>query len=266
LTLPSISPPSARLRSNSLRSKLQTQNFVLGTFLQIPSPAVVELLGLAGFDFVVVDCEHGPITVQGTENLIGAALSSGISVVVRPPVCDPPAISQPLDRGAAGVQVPQISTPAMAHLMVHSGKYHPAGMRGLQPYVRSASYRAYGTPEYLAYSNQETVLVAQVEGTEGIANLESILQVEGWDVAFVGPYDLSQSLGIPAQVTHPRVQEAMASAVRLAAKTGKRIGTYCDDAETAIRYREIGVSYLTVSIDSYFLLSGARAVVTKLRP
>ncbi|HKN34866.1 MAG TPA: hypothetical protein VJX16_16620, partial [Terriglobales bacterium] len=64
-----------------MRSKLQTQNFVLGTFLQIPSPAVVELLGLAGFDFVVVDCEHGPITVQGTENLIGAALSSGISVV-----------------------------------------------------------------------------------------------------------------------------------------------------------------------------------------
>jgi 4-hydroxy-2-oxoheptanedioate aldolase len=266
LTLPPTSSPSPRLRSNSLRNKLQTQDFVLGTFLQIPSPAVVELLGLAGFDFVVVDCEHGPIVVQETENLIRAAHSTGISVMVRPPFCDALAISQPLDRGAAGVQVPQISSAAIAQLMVHAGKYHPAGMRGLQPYVRSASYRAYGTTEYIAQANQETVMVAQVEGTEGIANLESILQVEGLDVAFIGPYDLSQSLGIPAQVTHPRVQEAMASAVRLAAKTGKRIGTYCDDVETAIRYRELGVFYLTVSIDSYMLLSGAGSLIARLRP
>jgi 4-hydroxy-2-oxoheptanedioate aldolase len=256
---------SSRLRGNSLKAKLTAQDFVLGTFLQIASPAVVEILGLAGFDFVVIDCEHGPIVVQETENLIRAALSTQISVVVRPPYCDPVAISQPLDRGADGVQVPQISTAHMANVVVQSAKYHPLGMRGLQPYVRSASYRAYATPEYLTQANQETVVVAQVEGSEGIANLESILQVDGLDVAFVGPYDLSQSLGVPAQINHPRVREALASAVRIASNTGKRIGAYCDDLETARQYREAGVSYLTVSIDSYYLLSSARSLVAKLR-
>src|SRR5207245_8895234 len=100
-------------------------------------------------------------------------LLQGLFVVVRLSVCGPPAIPQPLDRGAAGVQVPQISTPSMAHLMVHSGKYHPAGMRGLQPHVRSASYRACGTPEYLAYSSQETVRSEERRvGKEGEAMTE----------------------------------------------------------------------------------------------
>jgi 4-hydroxy-2-oxoheptanedioate aldolase len=266
LRQPPAGPQPTPLRGNPLKSKLCSRDFVVGTFVQIPSPPVVELLGFAGFDFVVLDCEHGPIDRKETENLIRAALSTEISVVVRPPACEPLAISQPLDWGAAGVQVPQIASSEMARLVVRSSKYHPLGMRGLQPYVRAASYRSYGTAEYLANANRETLIVAQVEGTEGIANLESILQVEGLDVAFIGPYDLSQSLGLPAQIAHPRVQEAMSSAVRLAAKTGKLIGTYCDDVETAIRYRNIGVRYLTVSIDSYILLSGARSVVSKLKP
>jgi 4-hydroxy-2-oxoheptanedioate aldolase len=256
---------SARLRVNSLKKKLDSQEFVVGTFLEIPSPTVVELLGLAGFDFVVIDREHGPIDWRDTENLIRAGLSTGISVVVRSPNCEPSALAQPLDWGAAGIQVPQIVSAEMAQLVVRSSKYHPLGMRGLQPFVRAASYRAYKTAEYLASANEDSVIVVQVEGIEGIENLDSILQVAGLDVAFIGPYDLSQALGIPAQVKDRRVQEAMANAVGLGRKTGKRIGTYCDDVETALQYRELGVSYLTVSIDAYIFLSGARAMISKLR-
>jgi len=256
---------SARLRVNSLRKKLDSQDFVIGTFLEIPSAPLVELLGLAGFDFVVVDREHGPIDWSATENLIRAGVSTGISVMVRPPNCEPSAMSQPLDWGAAGIQVPQIASVEMAQLVVRSSKYHPLGMRGLQPYVRAASYRSYHTGEYLTTANQESVLVAQVEGVEGIHNLDSILQVEGLDIAFIGPYDLSQALGIPAQVRHARVKEAMAGAVELAQKTGKRIGTYCDDVETALEYRKLGISYLTVSLDANIFLLGARSVVSKLR-
>ena len=120
-------------------------------------------------------------------------------------------------------------------------------------------------PNIFAHANDDTVLIVQVEGVEGIQNLESILNVEGVDIAFIGPYDLSQSLGIPAQVKHPRVLQAMTDAVAMARKVGKRIGTFCDDAETANEYRKLGVSYLTVSIDAHIFLAGARAMVARLK-
>jgi 4-hydroxy-2-oxoheptanedioate aldolase len=254
-----------RLRANSLRKKLQSQDCVIGTFLEIPAPPPIELLGLAGFDFVVIDREHGPIDLKDTENLIRSGATTEISVVVRPPACDSLAISQPLDCGAAAVQVPQIDSAEMARTVVRSSKYHPLGMRGLQPCVRSASYRAYDTSDYLASANEESAVIVQVEGVEGLSNLDSILNVEGVDVAFIGPYDLSQSLGIPAQVKHPRVLQAMVEAVAMARRTGKRIGTYCDDVETAYEYRKLGVAYLTVSIDAYIFLSAARSMVSRLR-
>jgi 4-hydroxy-2-oxoheptanedioate aldolase len=259
-------PHSVRLRHSSLNAKLQSRQFVVGTFLEIPSPALVELLGLAGFDFVVVDREHGAIDLKDTEELIRAGLSTAISVMVRVPTCEPAAISQPLDMGAAGIHVPQIETVQMAELAVNSSKYHPLGNRGLQVYVRSASYGARGAPDYLATANHDLLIVVQVEGEKGVANLDAILNVKGVDVAFIGPYDLSQSLGFPGQVQHPCVQQTMADAIQKARKADKHIGTYCDDVETAVHYRGIGVSYLTVSIDAYIFLSGARSIVSRLKP
>jgi len=259
------SPQQARLRKNSLKAKLQSCEFVVGTFLEIPSPELVELLGLAGFDFVVVDREHGPIDLKATENLIRASLSTDISVLVRVPACEPVTISQSLDMGAAGIHVPQIETAEMAQLAVNSSKHHPLGDRGLQVYVRSASYGARGTADYLATADHDSLVVLQVEGERGVSNLDAILKVEGIDVAFIGPYDLSQSLGFPGQVRHPSVKQTMADAIQKARKTGKCIGTYCDDAEMALEYRAIGVSYLTVSIDAYIFLSGARSIVSRLK-
>jgi 4-hydroxy-2-oxoheptanedioate aldolase len=253
-----------KFRANSLKKKLESQEYVIGTFLQIGAPALVELLGLAGFDFVILDGEHGPLSPSEKENLIRAGLSTDISVMVRSADCDPSAIAQPLDWGAAGIQAPQVETAEIARQVVRASKYHPQGMRGLQPYVRAASYRAYPTDQYLDKANTETTVVIQVEGATGLANLESILEVEGVDIAFIGPYDLSQSLGMPGQVRHPKVQQAMVDAVRLAKKVGKRIGTFCDDAEVAAEYKRLGVSYLAVSIDSNMFLAGARSISSKL--
>lgn len=258
-------PVPLRLRTNSLKRKLQDKDCVFGTFVEIPSPAIVELLGLAGFDFAVVDREHGPIDRSESEQLVRAGVSGGISVVVRVSDHSPATMAQPLDQGAAGIHVPHVTSSEMARCAVQATRYHPLGERGIQPYVRAASYRSFPTAEYLATANDETVLVAQVEGVEGIANLKSILNVEGIDVAFVGPYDLSQSLGIPGQVRHPRVKEAISEAVALARRSGKRIGTYCDDVEVANEYRKLGVSYLTVSIDAGMFLAAAQALISKLQ-
>lgn len=258
-------PTASHLRTNSLKRKLKEKNCVIGTFVEIPAPAIIEMLGLAGFDFAVIDREHGPIDRNECEQLIRAGLSSDISVLVRVSGHDAATMAQPLDQGAAGIHVPHVTSAEMARFAVQATRYHPLGDRGIQPYVRAASYRSFSTAEYLATANDETLLVAQVEGTEGIANLESILCVEGIDVAFVGPYDLSQSLGIPGQVWDPRVRDAISSAVRLARQSGKRIGTYCDDPELATEYRQIGVSYLTVNIDAGMFLAGARNLMAKLQ-
>ena len=254
-----------RLRTNSLKQKLKDRKCVFGTFVEIPAPPIIELLGLAGFDFAVVDREHGPIDRSECEQLVRAGLSSDISVLVRVSGHSAATMAQPLDQGAAGIHVPHVTSAEMARCAVQATRYHPLGERGIQPYVRAASYRSFSTDEYLRTANEQTVLVAQVEGTEGIGNLQSILGVEGIDVAFVGPYDLSQSLGIPGQVRHGRVKEAISAAVGLATQSGKRIGTYCDDPEVAHEYRELGVSYLTVSIDAGMFLAGAKALMAKLR-
>lgn len=257
--------PQVRLRSCSLKAKLRSQGFVVGTFLQVCAPPLVELLGLAGFDFTVVDREHGAIGLQNTLDLIRAGLSTAMSVMVRVPNAEPTAISLPLDMGANGIHVPQIETAEMARQAVTASKYHPLGNRGLQPCVRAASYRAYDTSEYLKAANQDTMVVVQVEGKAGVSNLHSILNVEGIDIAFIGPYDLSQSLGIPGKVRDPRVHEVMVEAVRAARQAGKHIGAYCDDVETASEYRSMGVSYLVVGIDSDFFLSAARSTIARLK-
>ena len=265
MTEPNDGAHLGHLRSSLLKRKLRDQKCVLGTFLGIPSPVVVELAGLAGFDFVVIDCEHSAIDLKDAENLIRAGHSTQISVLVRVAKCDSHLISQPLDMGAAGVHVPQIESPEMAKMAVSAARYHPLGSRGLQPYVRSASYRAYETAEYLTTANEDALLVAQIEGQKGIANLESILKVAGLDIVFFGPYDLSQSLGIPGQVRNPRVLDMVKSAIGIARESGKNVGIYCDDVETAMEYLGIGVSYLVVGIDTGIFLSAARSLMDRLR-
>lgn len=257
-------PPSA-LRRNLLDEKYQAQGFVLGTFLEIPSPQLVELLGLAGFDFVVVDREHGAIGLEKTEELIRAAASTGICPMVRVTHCDLVAIRQPLDMGAAGVHVPQIHSAEMARQAVRSATFYPKGDRGLQPFVRGASYRSYPTAEFLQQTNESIVVVLHIEGTQGVAAFEEIAAVEGVDVAFLGPYDLSQSLGIPGMVHSPLVRERMRAIIDKA--QGKRIaiGTFCDDVRGAMEWKNLGVTYLTVSVDAHIFLSAARRIAGQVK-
>ncbi len=238
---------------------------MLGTFLGIPSPALVEVLGVAGFDFMVIDGEHGALDLKDAEQLVRASLSTDISPMARVATCEPVAIRQPLDMGAVGIHVPQIETAAMAELSVRSAKFFPQGDRGLQPYVRASSYGTIQTSDYLASSNENVTIVLHVEGVKGVSNLDEIMAVEGVDVAFIGPYDLSQSLGIPGQVNDPRIRTTIKELCQKAQRVGKRIGTYCDDVETALSYRDLGVSYITIGVDSFIFLSAAHSMVSRIK-
>ncbi|MCX6595419.1 MAG: aldolase/citrate lyase family protein [Acidobacteria bacterium] len=248
----------------SLKSRLASQPYVLGTFVQIPSPQVVEILGLSGFDFVVIDNEHGAINPETTEQMIRAAEGVGLTAMVRVPQCDPVAIRLPLDWGAAGVHVPQIESTALARTAARSARFFPHGERGLQPYVRSARYRSFPTSEYLERTNQEVSVVVHIEGRGGVTDLEEILALDGIDVAFLGPYDLSQALGIPGQVADKKVENAILEAVRQAG-AGRVIGTYADTPEIARRWIDSGVRYVTLGIDAAHLLAAGRGVVSQVK-
>ncbi len=167
--------------------------------------------------------------------------------------------------GAAGIHVPQIESAALAREAVRWSLFSPDGERGLQPFVRAASYRAGDTAAYLRMVNDQTAIVVHLEGRGALADLDEILRVDRLDVLFIGPYDLSQSLGIPGQVTDPRVRDAMAQIIGKATATGKCVGTYCDDVETALSMRAMGVRYLAVSVDAAFLLRAARETVSVFR-
>lgn len=234
----------------------------LGTFVQIPSPQVVEILGLAGFDFVVIDGEHGAIGPETVENMIRAAECVGIAPMVRVAHCDPASIRLPLDWGATGVHVPQVESVEMARLAAQSARFHPRGFRGLQPFVRAAKYRSYPTAEFLENANRDVQVVVHVEGTGGLAALDEILAVDGIDVVFLGPYDLSQALGIPGQVDDPRIEAAIRAAV--AKKGAKTIGTYANTPQNARKWGTLGVDYVTLGLDSGHLLQATKELVLQV--
>lgn len=189
----------------SLRERLQQGDFVLGTFLEVPAP-LLEMLAIASFDFVIIDREHGSIDLGAAENLIRAAEAAGIAPVVRVPGNEPVAVRQPIDMGAAGTQVPQVGSQEEAERVVQAAAFAPTGDRGLQPFVRGARYGADGAAAFMQRANRDALLVVHIEGERGAANLPGILAVQRIDVIFIGPYDLSQSLGVPGQVEHPVVE------------------------------------------------------------
>jgi 4-hydroxy-2-oxoheptanedioate aldolase len=206
---------------NYLKNTLEKNKYVIGPFMKLPSPAVVEIMGKGGFDYIIIDCEHGPLEMMSAENMIRAAHLVGMAAIIRVSENCDYLISRALDIGADGVQIPQISTVEDAKKAVKAAKFSPAGQRGVCRYVRAAEYSALNKEQYFSEANENAMVIIQIEGLEGIKNIDKIMEVEGIDVIFIGPYDLSQSLGIPGQVNHEAVREKMKEVISKAEKKGK---------------------------------------------
>lgn len=222
--------------------------FLLGTFLKITDAAIVEVVALAGFDFVIIDMEHGPIGYESAQNLVRAANLRGIKSIIRVGELNQILIQRALDLGCDGVQIPQINCVEDAKLCVEYSKFHPLGNRGLCRFVRAADYSDQDKSQYLKEANKKMVIV-HIEGNEGINNLKGIIQVEGIDVFFLGPYDLSQSCGVPGDIKNKLVVEKMHDSIQLAKKYNKTIGTFTDSTEDIAYWRNLGVQYLAHSVD-----------------
>ena len=197
------------MRTNTLKQKLREGKPAFGVMITFPSPPVVEMLGYMGFDWVLIDNEHGSITVDTAEDMIRAGELSGIAPIVRPVTNKPEVIAPFLDRGAWGVQVPHVNTRAEAEAAVAACKYFPDGQRGMFSGGRPAEYGIGGsTPDYVAKANAETLVCLMLEEVEAIDNIGDIVKVKGVDVLFIGSGDLSQSMGYPGQNTIPRCRRS----------------------------------------------------------
>lgn len=230
------------------KEKIQSGRPVFGPFMKTSDPGFVEAAGYAGMDFAILDMEHGPVNIQNMQNNIRAAQVSGILPIVRVPAITEEAIGRALDIGAAGVEIPQISTAQEAREAVRLAKFSPIGERGVCRFVRAACYSATEKERYFQQAN-ETIVIAQIEGREAVDHLDDILNVDGIDILFIGPYDLSQSLGVPGQVTHPSVIEEMNRIVKRAKEKGVVIGTFTDSRELMEMWMKAGIQYISYSVD-----------------
>ncbi|MFN3974698.1 MAG: HpcH/HpaI aldolase family protein [Dehalococcoidia bacterium] len=238
------------MRPNVTKAKLLRDEAVYGWIIQTPAPNLVELAGLAGLDFVMLDCEHGPISEESLEDMCRAAEVGGVTPLVRVPTNRPETILRALDRGAAGVIVPHIRTPQDAQEAVHSARFAPEGERGFAGYIGARWTVGIQDTNPFAFANQQTLVIGMVEDAEGWRNLDGILAVKGLDGVHVGPGDLSQSLGFIGQTAHPKVQEAIEDIITRTRRAGKIAGLggiRARDTATLRRAYSLGVRFFTLS-------------------
>lgn len=236
---------------------------VLGPFSKTEDPAMVEAMGHAGFDFLILDLEHGPNSVRSLQSLVRAAQLSGILPVVRVKEDLPNVIGEVLDIGAGGVQVPKITSAAEARAVIEAAKFAPLGMRGVCRYVRAADYSAADRFKYFKEANEALVIV-HLEGRKALANAREIISVPGVDVVFIGPYDLAQSLGIMGQVDHPAVAGKLREIVKLCAPKGVAVGTFVETPLAAKKWIKLGVRYISYKVDTGIMLDAGRQIVGEI--
>lgn len=243
------------MKKNIVREKILNGETVVGAFQAYDSTEITEILGYSGFDYVVIDTEHGVLYPGLLENQIRAAECGNLTPIVRVPSFQRQDILKALDRGAAGLLVPMVNTKADAEQIVDFARYTPEGNRGLTFSSRAAHYNVrIDQEEHLKSSNREILLIAQIETQQAIKNLDEILSVQGIDMIFIGPSDLSQSFGVPGKTKDPHVVAAIESIIEKAKKAKKPIGLFCGNIEDSKHWAEKGIQ---------MFLAGSQALIAQ---
>lgn len=248
---------------NKIKEKLNQGEQVIGTFISINSPEIVEIAGLCGFDFVVIDMEHGPFSVETTVNLIRAAELRGISPITRVTENTDTTILRSLDVGSHGIQVPQVNDVISAQKVVQAAKYFPLGKRGIA-IPRASDYGTQSALDYFQIANKETLIIIHCENIESLQNLDDIAKVPEIDVIFLGPLDMSQSLGVPGQTSHPLVEDAARSVLKIAEKNGKIAGIFAADGEQARLRAKQGFRFIAIGMDVLYLAKAYKSDLQRL--
>lgn len=248
---------------NDFKEKIKNEA-VFGVFSRTTDPAFIEITSYAGFDFVILDMEHGPNGLENIQNLIRAAQLTSIVPIVRVKEDNHSLMADVLDLGAAGIQVPHVRNVEDVLEIINMAKFSPQGMRGVCRFVRAADYSSVDRQQYFKYAN-DSLIIIQIEGKEGVENLDNIIKKGGFDILFVGPYDLSQSLGVPGQIEHPLVEKTINEIVRKCKEKNIIVGNFNDSLEMAKKWISLGVNYISYSVDSGIFFEACKKIVNGLK-
>lgn len=245
------------MKENLLKKRMKAGKAGFGVIAPTMDPLFCEYIGLLGFDFYMLDGEHGGITPSEVANMVRACENTGCTPLARIRSVDPKLILQFMDAGIMGVMMPSIDNEQDVKILVESMKYPPLGKRGLGP-IRAADYMmgSMSQAEYVAFANEQTLVLPQIESMECVQNLDKILAVEGVDGFIIGPRDLAMSMGFYDGPKHPEVQELINQIFEKTLKAGKMIGTVAGTAEQAQALMDKGATLILNSIQGLIKQSG----------
>ena len=250
------------MSNDAFKQRLLSGELLVGTMVTLPSTVTAEILSLSGFDWLFVDLEHGPMALQDAMRIM-QTVSPGTPCLMRVPLNDEAWIKRALDIGPAGVVVPQIRSVEDAARAVRYCKYPPAGIRG----VGIGRAHGYGErfEEYVASSNDQTAVIIQIEHIDAVNDIEDIAKVPGIDGWFVGPYDLSGSMGKIGAVTDPEVQEAIARVTACATKANIPMGIFGASVDAVNPFIAQGYNLIAVSLDILLLGAAAKSITASFK-
>ena len=254
------------IKSNPVKALVKAGKPVFGTWITLcPHPRVVKILAASGFDFVIVEMEHTDFNMETVGVLVMLAREAGIVPFVRPPgTLKPHDLTRPLDAGAQGLLLPAVDTPEQMEAIVKATKYHPMGARPMNLKGPHTDYFVADPAEVTKHVNENTMLVAMVETQVSIDNLDAICKVDGLDAVFIGPDDLSQDLGIPGQLSHPKMVEATEKIFSICKANGVAFGSSVQNFEMAEKRVAQGATWMPYQNDAAMVFNAASTAAPKL--
>ncbi|MBQ6451474.1 MAG: hypothetical protein IJJ29_06090 [Solobacterium sp.] len=249
----------------TFRSLLTSGKKFAGCYITTACPEMIEVLKYAGLDYVILDLVHDGLTVADLRPMIMAADNVGMAVMVRVEAEDAATIAKVLDLGASALRIPNVDNAEIARTAVRNAYYAPEGIRGVCPNVRGNRYACFG-PVDTKKANEELVISAIIESTEGVNNISEILQVEGIDTISVGRSDLANAKGVSGQQDHPLVEEAVLSVAEECTRLGKSCSVTVNNPKNAGKYRDIqGVTHFMVRQPVNILYSAYKEITDTIR-
>jgi 4-hydroxy-2-oxoheptanedioate aldolase len=252
------------MKENNLRVRMERGETVYGMFLNTGSTVLTEIIALSGFDFVLIDSEHGPTGAIENRALIEAAESRGTVPIVRVPNSGKDTILKMLDIGAHGILVPQVNTAEEARRVVQAARYYPQGSRGVAG-TRASDYGFTPLTEYFGLANRRNLVAVQCENIACLPELDKIAATEGIDMIFVGPYDLSASMGAPGKVGYEFIRDTVDAVLAAAKRHGKLTGIFTKDPAEAKFYADLGMHLVIVGTDIQSFAGVCRGLVAELK-
>jgi 2-dehydro-3-deoxyglucarate aldolase len=249
------------MKINRIRTLLAEGRACIGGWATIGHPTVTEIMGMMGFDWVLIDCEHGPLSFETAQLLLQGLNGSEATPFVRVADSDPATIKRALDIGAMGIVVPLVNDRETAERVVRAVKYPPQGIRGIG--LPRANQYGMGFEKYMAQANDEIMTIAQIEHADAVENLDEIAAVPGIDMLFVGPVDLAGSYGrvmvngeLPAEV-----KRAIDKIIATAKRAGIPLGCWAPNVGTANQRIEQGFQFIGVGTDNMLLISACQTIL-----